>query len=324
MNNKLPLISVIIPTFNRASIIERAIHSVLKQTHKNIEIIIVDDCSTDGTQSILNKFKNNNFFYFLHEKNKGPAAARNTGIFNSSGEYIAFLDSDNEWLPKKLEIQIRSFQKAKDIGLVYCDTIVLKNHQIVSIIPSPAIKNIEGNIFNSLLIENFIDTSSVLIKKECFQNIGYFDEKFDCLEDYDLFLRICKCYNVKHVKDFLVKYHFSENGVNGKPIEMHVEKMGWMYEKHKDYYSHNKKVLAGKFFAIGNLYCLDNSYLKGQSYFLKSLHVQPCDIVTAFFLIICFLTRFTHFDFYKFAFRMKNSKVRKLVRSMSRNKLYAF
>ena len=124
MSKEKPTVSVIIPTYNRAKLLPRAIKSVLNQTFKDFEVIIVDDGSTDNTEEVINEFQKHNkrIKYIRHEKNKGAAAARNTGIKIAQGEYIAFQDSDDEWLPNKLEKQMEIFESAPaEIGVVYTD-----------------------------------------------------------------------------------------------------------------------------------------------------------------------------------------------------------
>jgi glycosyltransferase involved in cell wall biosynthesis len=115
-----PTVSVIIPTYNRAHLIGRAIQSVLKQTYQDFEVIVVDDGSIDNTEEVVKKIQENRVYYYKHDKNKGGSAARNTGISLAKGEYIAFQDSDDEWLPEKLEKQIGVFNnQTKNVGVVY-------------------------------------------------------------------------------------------------------------------------------------------------------------------------------------------------------------
>lgn len=163
--NKVPTVSIIIPTYNRAHLIERAIESVLHQTYQDFELIIIDDGSTDNTDDIINKFqkKDDRIIYLKHDRNKGGSAARNTGIKASRGEYIAFLDSDDEWLPEKLEKQMDFFE-SNNYGFIYCNMIIedkidntKKNLKI----------NIKDDIFIDLLkIGSGICTSALLVKKK--------------------------------------------------------------------------------------------------------------------------------------------------------------
>ena len=115
-----PTISVIIPTYNRAHLIGKAVKSVLSQTYQDFEIIVVDDGSTDNTEEIVKSFTDYKIYYICHKHNRGASAARNTGIKASRGEYIAFLDSHDEWLPEKLDKQIKTFNsESSEVGVVY-------------------------------------------------------------------------------------------------------------------------------------------------------------------------------------------------------------
>ncbi len=185
---KMPLITVIIPTYNRVKILSRAIKSVLKQTYQNFELIIVDDCSTDNTQKALKKFKDKRIFYIKHKKRKGASAARNTGIKKAKGKYLAFLDSDDCWLPEKLEKQLATLQKNKNAGIVYSRFWIVKNGK-KKLCCWPEIKKYNGWLHRQLLIGNFITTSSVLVKRQIFDKVGLFDKKLPAYQDWEFFLR---------------------------------------------------------------------------------------------------------------------------------------
>jgi len=124
----MPKISVISPTYNRAHLITRAVHSVLNQTYQDFEYIVVDDASTDNTEEVIKGFKDERIKYIKHEKNRGPSAARNTGIKAAKGEYIGFLDSDDEWLPEQAEKQVSKFLESPDnVGVIYCGHVVISD-----------------------------------------------------------------------------------------------------------------------------------------------------------------------------------------------------
>ena len=145
-----PTVSIIIPTYNRAHLIDRSIQSVLNQTYQDFELIVVDDGSTDNTEDIIRQFqeKDKRIKYIKHDKNKGGSAARNTGIKNSRGEYIAFQDSDDEWFPEKLEKQIEIIECTDPkVGIVYSDMFKIYNKNI-KYFHSPAIMP-KGYIFPS-------------------------------------------------------------------------------------------------------------------------------------------------------------------------------
>lgn len=226
MDKLSPLVSVVIPTYNRAETIEKTINSVLNQTYPSMEIVIVDDCSKDNTEQIVNeKFSYvKKLKYIKHEKNKGGNAARNTGIENSKGKYIAFLDSDDEWLSTKLEKQINKMVKNKDCGLVYtyCANVDLNTNEIISYFGNePGQKP-----FEKLLCENFIgSTSSILCTKDALMDVGMFDESLPSCQDWELYIRIASRYHIDYIGEPLLRYYIHGNSITGncnRAIEGHI------------------------------------------------------------------------------------------------------
>lgn len=209
---KNELVSVIIPTYNRASLLSQAIRSVINQTYKNWQLLIIDDGSADDTRKVVEEFirKDLRIRYFYQE-NKGQVCAMNLGIKNSKGDYIAFLDDDDEWLPEKLEKQIEKMKSDKLVGLVYTDAIILDG-KTNSNKRSDIAKTQSGFIYEDLLIRNFITASSVLVRKEVFEKLGLFDESFIIkitqIQDYDMWLRIAKHYKIEYISEPLVKYRY--------------------------------------------------------------------------------------------------------------------
>lgn len=133
MTEKRRTVSVIIPTYNRAHLLGRAIQSVLAQTYEDFEIIVVDDASTDVTEQVVKSFADDRINYIRHQKNKGGSSARNTGIKAAKGEFIAFLDSDDEWVPKKLEKEINRLQTlSNEVGVFYGGFCCVRQFQLVS------------------------------------------------------------------------------------------------------------------------------------------------------------------------------------------------
>ena len=186
MDNSIVNVSVIIPTYNRKNLLKRALHSVSNQTFVPQEIIVVDDGSSDGTKDwVLERFPDVRYIY---QDNSGVSSARNSGIKEAIGSWIAFLDSDDEWMPNKLEQQkgvINSFQEA---WLCHTNEIWIRNGVRVNQMKKH--QKYGGNVFENCLDICRISPSSVLIKKEVFEMVGLFDESLKVCEDYDLWLRI--------------------------------------------------------------------------------------------------------------------------------------
>jgi len=207
-----PLVSVIIPTYNKSQYLREAIKSVLNQTYKNIEVIVVDDGSTDNTKEIVESFNDSRIIYIFQE-NKGPAIARSTGIKKAQGEYIAFLDSDDLWLKEKLKRQLDFMEKNSEVGLMGtgCYEITDKGKII-----GKKIFPIKNKILQKDLIKyNPFIQSSVMAKKEVFDKVGlWYDEKFRESEDYELWLRIAGNYKIGNLAELLVMKRYYRDGLS--------------------------------------------------------------------------------------------------------------
>lgn len=201
---KKSFVSVIVPTYNRADLISKTIESILNQTYKNFELIIVDDGSTDNTEEVIRKFKDSRIKYTKTDHSGGiPARPRNIGIKKAKGEYIAFLDSDDMWLPEKLEKQIKVFQASNEIAMLYTRFRTIEGEIISNrIFPENGMYKSE-NIFKSIYLRNLIACSSVMVKRNVLDQVGLFntDPNLIAIEDADLWLRIALKYNIKCTDD---------------------------------------------------------------------------------------------------------------------------
>ena len=208
---KNPKVSVIIPTYNSAQFIIETLESVFAQTYKNYEVIVVDDGSTDNTKEVLKPYMSK--IRYIYKENGGPASARNVGIKNARGEYIAFLDSDDLWLPEKLEKQIRYFEKHPEIDMVFADCI--RFGEEVSNTPRNYTKHLISNdMFVNIWWYNIVPTSTVMVKRVCFDKVGLFDEskEIEGTEDAEMWLRITREYKVDYVKEVVTKYKIRTSG----------------------------------------------------------------------------------------------------------------
>lgn len=202
-----PFVSIIIPTYNRAQLLFKAVQSILNQTYQSFEILVIDDNSSDNTSEIINNFNDDRIKYFRLSKNQGACAARNIGIKKAIGELIGFLDSDDQWIETKLEKQIELFNKDENIGLVYTGRKNISNDLQRIILPEK-----RGDLSNSLLIKNYVGTtSSVLIKKVLIDEVGGFDLTFASCQDWDLFIGISRKCKIDFVDEPLVLY-FEHSG----------------------------------------------------------------------------------------------------------------
>lgn len=189
-NMKEKLVSVIIPTYNRADLITETIESILAQTYGNIEIIVVDDGSTDETFAVVKRIKASRLKYIKTSNSGRPAIPRNIGFGVSCGEYIAFLDSDDIWLPDKIKRQMEIFEKMPEVGLVFCQCNFFgKEYYENRIFP---LKAYSGNVFEKIIMGNFVPTVSALCRRTALQEVGLFDESLNlrAFEDYELWMRM--------------------------------------------------------------------------------------------------------------------------------------
>ena len=198
--SKTPLVSVIIPTYNRGWIIQEAIDSVLDQDFSDYELIVVDDGSGDNTLEILGAY--GKAIAVLHQSNKGVSAARNRGIAEASGRLIAFLDSDDLWLPGKLATQVKFFEENADALINQTQEIWIRNGLRVN--PKKRHHKFSGMIFERSLALCLVSPSAAMLKKNLFDTVGVFDEHLPACEDYDLWLRISCRYPVHLIDSPLI------------------------------------------------------------------------------------------------------------------------
>lgn len=187
---KNELVSCIIPTYNRAYCLKRAVDSVLKQSDENFELIVVDDGSTDETPEILKEYQKHPQVKLLGQGNLGVSSARNCGARHAQGEWLAFLDSDDEWLPEKLALQRQIWEASPELLWVHGEEIWVRKGKRVN--PKKIHQKSGGDIFERSLKLCLVSPSAVVLKKNLYDEYGGFDESFTVCEDYDLWLRLSK------------------------------------------------------------------------------------------------------------------------------------
>lgn len=198
-----PTVSVIIPTYNRRAWLQKALLSVLSQTYDDFEIVVIDDGSTDETSDLFeNAPPKVRYFY---QENQGVASARNLGIHHSRGTWLAFLDSDDCWLPQKLKVQMKFHRNHEDFKISQTEEIWIRNG--VEVNPMKKHKKPSGWIFEPSLSLCLVSPSSVLVSREVFNQVGFFDETFPVCEDYELWLRVSLFFPIGLVEKALVLKH---------------------------------------------------------------------------------------------------------------------
>jgi len=273
-----PLVSVVIPTYKRPDMLGRAIDSVLNQTYDNIEIIVVDDNDEDSeyrkeTEDFMEKYTDvNNLVYFKHKENKGGSAARNTGIRNSKGDFVAFLDDDDEWVKEKLVKQIKEFNNLDgEYGVVYHPYLKCSENKEQIIPDIKNTKEYSGNITKLLLKGNFIGTPVVLVKKEVFNKVGLFDENLPRLQDWELFIRISQYYKFKLINQSLTIVYVLEDSISSNNLAL-IEAEEIILKKHYELFkSSGSNILAKLYYRLGHHYHLYFDIYNGRLYLKKAI-----------------------------------------------------
>lgn len=224
----MPKVSITLTTFNGATrgYLGFAIESILSQTYKEFELLIVDDGSSDDTKVYCQKYLDDRVKY-IYQDNKGLAVARNTGIANSQGEYICFLDDDDVWKENKLQKQIDFFERNQDAGMVFTNLeLIDENGKTLGYQKHTA----NGDIYKELFYENIVDApSSCMIKKEVLVKVGNFKEWMKSAEDYELWFRIAKEYKIYSINEPLVEYRVHQNKMSTNYSKMEFYGIATLY-----------------------------------------------------------------------------------------------
>lgn len=228
-------VSVIITSYNREDMIVNAISSVVNQKYKEIEIIVVDDCSKDNTKGVVENYidenKLTNIVFLINEKNMGANYSRNRGVESSTGKYISFLDDDDEYYPTKIEEQVTLMQKYDDKAIVYCGFNIYKCDDKIA----QTKLRYEGDILDKLLEDNFLGNPSLLLLRKTLIETS-FDNTFPACQDWDLVTRLAKKYKFYHTNSMLVKVNKHEGESIGAGPKA-IKGFEMYYTKHIDKYS---------------------------------------------------------------------------------------
>lgn len=283
---KKGLVSVIITTYKREpKMVQKAINSILAQTYDNFELFIVDDSPNDfahreDIKNMVTSLDDNRVKYIAHEINQGACVARNTGIKASSGEYIAFLDDDDEWYNTKLEKQVQKMIES-NCDFVYCKKLI---HDMVE--KKDKVENhplYKGDVFEKLLWSNFIGPTSVaLIKRTCFDKVGMFNRKLPAAQDYEMWLRIAKEFKVDFVNEELLHYYIHEGDRISTNSSKKIQGIEMVNSIYYEYYKNNKNLKAYKMSSLVPRYINNRDFDKAKNAYIQALKISP----------ICMLTKF--------------------------------
>lgn len=275
----MPLVSVILPTRNRADLIGRSIRSVLSQSFRDFELIIVDDNSSDNTADVVRGFHDDRVIYDRLPANKGAAAARNRGVELAKGRIIAFQDDDDEWIQGKLEKEVKVFEENTypDLGIVFTNMWVIGKK--ISELSRPALlRPADGFVFNDALFGRLKDIGiqTALIRRKVFEKVGGFDENFPRWIDHEFFIRASRHFLFYQIDEPLVNWHASSSGIASNKMNKAVA-MKTLLEKYADDYNRpaNKKRLAAFHYDLGHDLCAMGESGEGRHYLLRSIGADP-------------------------------------------------
>ncbi|MCX5704347.1 MAG: glycosyltransferase family A protein [Candidatus Omnitrophica bacterium] len=266
-NETSPLVGIVIATYNRANLLKRAIEGVLNQTYKNLEIIIVDDGSTDNTEQIVKEYRDLRIQYIRNSKNRGASVARNIGIKSSKGDFIAFLDSDDEYLPEKIEKSLKIFKHcARNLGMVCSNFWKVEGKEK----KLGVWKKIKPNY-------QFPSPSTWVLWKEVFEKIGLFDERLRVEEDREFMFRFHDNFPFYFIDEPLLIRYGTKSSLSSN-IEEYVKARKIFLEKHLLSLQKKRGFLARQFYRFAkDLYCIGQKE-EARKYFLKAFITYPVKI----------------------------------------------
>ncbi|MFP5307675.1 MAG: glycosyltransferase, partial [Gammaproteobacteria bacterium] len=272
-----PNVSVVLPTFNRARTLPRAIASVLAQGETSLELIVVDDGSTDDTERVVAALQDSRVRYVRRSGNGGPAAARNAGLALARGEYIGFQDSDDEWLPLKLEKQLAALRSAPpQVGLALCGQLRWDTRTLWYL-PAHARTGVRnGRLREEILHNNFALTPSWLLRRKVVEELGGFDETLPMLEDWEWLIRYTARFPAVLVDEPLMMVWESRDSISLKHSR-YVVALERIIAAHRDALADDPRSLANLHYVLGKKYALYIDPAAARVAFGEALRLWPRD-----------------------------------------------
>lgn len=285
MTGNNPLVSIILPTYNRASLLPKSIKSILLQTFADFEIIVVDDGSTDNTEVIVKMFADKRIRYCKRFEHQGAASARNIGIKQASGTYIAFQDSDDIWLPDKLAKQMEVLQKAdRDVGVVFTGYWRITNNK-KQYMPVHAATSDKAAKTVSELLFLFVATPTVLIKKECLEQSGMFDERLLRLQEWELWIRLAETYRFAYIHEPLVISRYQPESITAN-YQALVTSFELILERHRRIFDRDGDRLARLLAIFGrHLLSSPETFGQGRDYLWRAATLKPTNLRYLMYLV---------------------------------------
>jgi glycosyltransferase involved in cell wall biosynthesis len=270
-HKRIARVGVIIPTRNRVHCLPAALNSVLKQTWSDLEVLVVDDASTDGTTAYLAGVSDSRVRLLRLDLPHGAGGARNAGLKAMKNEWIAFQDSDDQWLPDKLEKQMAAADD--ETGFVYC-RCRRSSGEATCLFPPPHVARLSGRIFEAMLGGNLVTTQTALVRRACIDAHGLFDETLPALEDWELFLRLSRDVGVAFVDEVLVEAPFSPDSISKRDREV-IAAFEAILIRYADDFAVRPALHARHLGTIADRLCLSGRWPEGRAHFARAFGLDP-------------------------------------------------
>jgi glycosyltransferase involved in cell wall biosynthesis len=279
-------VSVILPVFNREGSVRRAVDSVLRQTFEDLELIVVDDCSTDESVAAVDAVEDRRLSVVRCPENRGAAAARNLGVSHARGDWIAFQDSDDEWLPRKLELQLALADDSPDYVAIYCGMLIVNELPEYTVdgarlapryYPDPSRALVSGDLSVELLRGSLVSTQTLMVRRRLLVDLGGFDETLRTLEDWDLAIRIAQTGNIGFVDEPLVLQVFSTNSIT-RHFESRLAAQSEIADKHSALYARHPEILAALHYRLSGGYRYIDRPDRAIAHMATARTIQPTNL----------------------------------------------
>jgi glycosyltransferase involved in cell wall biosynthesis len=281
-----PRVSVILPTYNRAHLLPRAIESVLAQTHADFELIVVDDASTDETADVVAGINDARVSLYRLDANGGAAAARNVGLAHARGEFLAFIDSDDTWSPRKLEAQMAAMARSSDrAGLCVCSITVHRGRETFTnrwedeeIHGEDALARIAGGIGYGTL--------SWLVRRRAIDDAGGFDGTLPRLQDYELTIRIARAWNVRTLSESMATANVQPDSLSSS-ARRYAEALEAILERHHDVFERFPRGHSHMLFRAGKYHAIEGRRREAERWFRRALAIDSGNVRALGGLLLC-------------------------------------
>jgi glycosyltransferase involved in cell wall biosynthesis len=284
--NDSPLISVILPTHNRAHLLDRAIDSVLSQSWRNLELIVVDDGSTDDTAALLNRLDDSRLSVIHFDSNRGASAARNAGLAQARGEFVTFMDSDDAWYEHRITRQHHLMARAPaSVGLSVCSIhYVRPGQEYDMLLPDRLLPGKDA--VDSIVMGTGYSTLGWMAPRSVLQNLGGFDEELPRLQDYEFALRIALEHDLLLISDILATAWLQPDSVSSDPTR-YTEAIERIVDQHRSLFEQHSKGYSYMIFRAGKYLALEGRRGEAIAWFSRSLRIRPLNVRALTGLLLC-------------------------------------